>query len=110
MASEIYVKLSEMDRPSKPVNDSDLVFIAQNESGVVESKAAAISDLRALLNFENAYTTTALGLADTAANQIFYVYTDSSKTAVNGYVNRNGVAEGLTDGNGIKLNSLPLTE
>lgn len=105
MASEIYVKLSEMDRPSKPVNDSDLVFIAQNESGVVESKAAAISDLRALLNFENAYATTSLGLADTAANQIFYVFVDATKTTVKSYINRNGVAETIVNADGtIKIN------
>lgn len=102
MASEIYVKLSEMDRPAKPVNDSDLVFIAQSESGVVESKAMAVSDLRALLNFENAYTTTALGLAATTANQIFYVYTDSNKVAVNPYVNRSGIAEAVLDSSGTK--------
>lgn len=102
MASEIYVKLSEMDRPAKPVNDSDLVFIAQSESGVVESKAMAVSDLRALLNFENGYATTSLGLADTAANQIFYVYTDSNKIAVNAYVNRSGIAEPVLDNNSVK--------
>lgn len=100
MASEIYVKLSEMDRPSKPVNDSDLVFIAQNESGVVESKAAAISDLRSLLNFENAFTSTTQGLTGTVAGQIFYVYTDGTKTSVFGYTNRNGVAEQILDGTG----------
>lgn len=102
MASEIYVKLSEMDRPAKPVNDSDLVFIAQTESGVVESKAMAVSDLRALLNFENGYTTTTLGLAATTSNQFFYVYTDSNKIAVNAYVNRSGIAEPVLDNNSVK--------
>lgn len=109
MASEIYVKLSEMDRPSKPVNDSDLVFIAQSESGVVESKAMPVSDLRALLNFENAYTTTTLGLADTEANQIFYVYTDNNRLTVNGYINRNGIAEALVDADSNPI-ILPTTE
>lgn len=99
MAGEIYVKLSEMDRPSKPVNDSDVVFIAQNEAGITESKAMEISDLRSLLNFENAFTTTVAGLAATSPNQIFYVYTDTSKETVNAYYNRNGVAEIIVDSN-----------
>lgn len=102
MDSEIYVKLSEMDRPSKPVNDSDLVFIAQTESGITESKAMSVSDLRALLTFENAYTTISLGLAATSANQIFYVYTDNQRLSVNPYYNRNGVAEAIVDDDGVK--------
>lgn len=103
MASEIYVKLSEMDRPSKPVNDSDLVFIAQADGSIIESKAMTVSDLRALLNFENAYTTTALGLADTTANQFFFVFTDTTKTQVKAYINRAGVAEVLNDPDGSPL-------
>lgn len=97
MANEIYVKLSEMDRPSKPVNDTDLVLIAQNENGVIESKGMALSDLRSLLNFENAFTTTVAGLAGTVPNQIFYVYADAEKLTVNPYYNRNGVAEAIVD-------------
>lgn len=100
MASEIFVKLSEMDRPSKPVNDSDVVFIAQNEAGITESKAMEISDLRSLLNFENAFTTTVAGLAGTVPNQIFYVYVDAEKTTVKAYVNRNGVAEQIFNSDG----------
>lgn len=97
MAGEIYVKLSEMDRPSKPVNDVDLVYIAQQSSGAVDSKAMSITDLRKLLNFENAFSSVAAGLSGTSANQIFYVYTSAKKETVNAYVNRNGIAESVVD-------------
>lgn len=98
--TDIYVKLSEMDRPAKPVNDTDLVFIAQKEESTIQSKAMALSDLRSLLNFENAFTSTTQGLTGTVAGQIFYVYTDGTKTSVFGYTNRNGIAEQILDGTG----------
>lgn len=101
--SEIYVKLSELSRPSTPVNDSDVVFISQLNDTENISTAMPISDLRDLLNFETAYDTTTIGLSKTKANQIFYVYTDSQKLSVNPYYNRNGVAEVITDSTGDKL-------
>ncbi len=101
--SEIYVKLSELSRPSTPVNDSDVVFISQLNNNENLSAAMSISDLRDILNFKNAYSTTVAGLAATTANQIFYVYTDNQKLSVNPYYNRNGVAEAIVDVNGNKL-------
>lgn len=101
--SEIYVKLSELSRPSTPVNDSDVVFISQLNDTENISTAMPISDLRDLLNFETAYDTTTIGLSKTKANQIFYVYTDSQKLSVNPYYNRNGIAEAITDSTGDKL-------
>lgn len=98
--ADIQVKLSQMDRPTKPVNDTDLVYIAQKENSTIQSKAMAVSDLRSLLNFENAFTSTAQGLTGTVAGQIFYVYTDGTKTSVFGYTNRNGIAEQILDGAG----------
>lgn len=101
--ADIYVKLSELSRPSTPVNDSDVVFISQLNNTENVSTAMSISDLRDLLNFENAFETTTAGLAATTANQIFYVYGDSQKLSVNPYYNRNGVAEAVTDSAGNKL-------
>lgn len=101
--ADIYVKLSELSRPSTPVNDSDVVFISQLNNTENISSAMSISDLRDLLNFETAFETTTAGLAATTANQIFYVYTDGQKLAVNPYYNRNGVAEAIVDSNSNKL-------
>nr|DAX06982.1 MAG TPA: tailspike protein [Bacteriophage sp.] len=101
--ADIYVKLSELSRPSTPVNDSDVVFISQLNNAENISSAMSISDLRDLLNFETAFETTTAGLAATTANQIFYVYTDGQKLAVNPYYNRNGVAEAIVDSNSNKL-------
>lgn len=101
--ADIYVKLSELSRPSTPVNDSDVVFISQLNNTENISSAMSISDLRDLLNFETAFETTTAGLASTTANQIFYVYTDGQKLAVNPYYNRNGVAEAIVDSNSNKL-------
>ena len=101
--ADIYVKLSELSRPSTPVNDSDVVFISQLNNAENISSAMSISDLRDLLNFETAFETTTAGLSATTANQIFYVYTDGQKLAVNPYYNRNGVAEAIVDSNSNKL-------
>ena len=101
--ADIYVKLSELSRPSTPVNDSDVVFISQLNNTENISSAMSISDLRDLLNFETAFETTTAGLAATTANQIFYVYTDGQKLSVNPYYNRNGVAEAIVDANSNKL-------
>lgn len=101
--ADIYVKLSELSRPSAPVNDSDVVFISQLNNTENISSAMSISDLRDLLNFETAFETTTAGLTATTANQIFYVYTDGQKLAVNPYYNRNGVAEAIVDSNSNKL-------
>lgn len=101
--ADIYVKLSELSRPSTPVNDSDVVFISQLNNTENVSSAMSISDLRELLNFETAFDSTVAGLNGTVPNQVFYVYSDSQKLSVNPYYNRNGVAEAITDSNGNKL-------
>lgn len=101
--ADIYVKLSELSRPSTPVNDSDVVFISQLNNTENTSSAMSISDLRNLLNFETAFDSTVAGLSNTSANQIFFVYTDDTKTKVRAYVNRSGIAEVMNDADGSPL-------
>lgn len=93
MANDITVKLSTMDRATEALNDSDLVFVSQVNKTTDVSVALTVTQLRSHLNFENAFTSAALGLAGTTTNEVFFVYTDANKTAVNKYTNRGSIAE-----------------
>lgn len=66
--------------------DEALLPIAKDDS----TEKISISDLRGVLLIANAFETINAGLAATDIGQVFYVYTDATKTRVYPYKNKDG--------------------
>ncbi|QDB71221.1 neck protein [Serratia phage Moabite] len=93
-------RISELPRSTRSINDADLTPISQIKTNNPETVAATVGDIRATLDFDNAYNSIPEGLAGTFPEERFYVYTDNSKRFVNGYINKNGVSEVILDKSG----------
>lgn len=84
-------KISDLPTP-KAISDNEIIPCSEYNTSIQESFGVTINTLRQLLNFENAYTTVALGLNGTVNGEIFFVYTDGGKGSVNQYINAAGTA------------------
>lgn len=88
----IGVKISELGNAAK-IGENDYVPLnAISSSGIPLTKSSTVGTLRQTLNFENAYATTAAGIADTALNEVFFVYESTAKLWVLQYQNVAGIA------------------
>ncbi|UQT03068.1 hypothetical protein TOTORO_02050 [Serratia phage vB_SmaS-Totoro] len=93
-------RISELPRVTRPINDADLTPISQIKTNNPETVASTVGDLRAALDFDNAFNSIPEGLTGTYPEERFYVFTDNSKRFVNGYINKNGVSEVILDKSG----------
>lgn len=72
-----------------------------------ETNQITLSSLRSVLNFESAFDTIELGLAGTEKNEPFFVYTDDTRSFVNGYLNQGGgTYTSLLDKDGKQINNV----
>lgn len=62
-----------------------------------------VTQLRKTLNFDNAYTSLADGIAGTAPDGVFFVYTDVSKEFVQGWVRAGSGASALLDADNLQV-------
>lgn len=94
------LRISQLPRAQRPINDADITAVAQVKTSNAETVAATFGEIRATLDFDNAFATIPDGLQGTFPEERFYVFTDTSKRFVNGYTNKNGVPEAILDQSG----------
>ncbi len=93
MTDIIALKISELSPSSNP---SENAFLPLSEANASGSEKVSISTLRETLGFENAYGTIAAALTATTEGNVFFVYEDSTRDYVLGYVNQgNGTYSAL---------------
>lgn len=79
-------KISELGNVTN-VPENSIFPIVQTSD---ETNQITLSSLRSVLNFESAFDSIELGLAGTEKNEPFFVYTDDTRSFVNGYLNQGG--------------------
>lgn len=94
------LRISQLPRAQRPINDADMTALAQVKTSNAETVGATVGEIRATLDFDNAFATIPEGLQGTFPEERFYVFTDTSKRFVNGYTNKNGVSEAILDQSG----------
>lgn len=81
------LKISELSPSSNP---SENAFLPLSEANGSDSEKVSIGTLRETLGFENAYGTIGDALNVTTEGNVFFVYEDSTRDYVLGYVNQGG--------------------
>lgn len=95
------LKISELSPSSNP---SENAFLPLSEANGNDSEKVSIGTLRETLGFENAYGTIAAALTATTEGNVFFVYEDSTRDYVLGYVNQgNGSYSALMTDTNVQL-------
>lgn len=90
-------KISELPEGGRVRSNTQLPVSNETASGM-QTERTSLLDIRKELNYENAYETLPLGVADTIRDETFYVYTSSQKLSVFEYLNTgNGSAQVIDD-------------
>lgn len=100
-----------MDKSSLKITELPALSVA-SENGFIpiaqvkeenDTYKVTLKKLRESILFENAYTDTASGVANTVNGDTFFVYTDSTKEHVQGWVNAGSGATPLLNGEGEQI-------
>ncbi len=99
MSNEIQ-KISELN-PATTLTENTLLPVVSEQT---ETNNTDISTLRSVLLFDKAFNSIAEGADGTEKGESYFVYTDVTKTAVQGYVNQGGGSyTPLVDINGVAV-------
>lgn len=91
-------KISELN-PATTLTEHTLLPVVSEQT---ETNNTDISTLRSVLLFDKAFNSIAEGTDGTEKGESYFVYTDTTKTAVQGYVNQGGGSYSpLVDSNGV---------